>query len=90
MRIILENLILFLLPALLYVGYVTIVRKTGQSPREVMDDAPIAALLGAGITLIAATLLVFGLRDAADEGRAGQAYEPSAYKDGKLIPGRVK
>ncbi len=90
MRIIVENIILFLLPACLYVGYMVLVRRTGQSPRQVMDDAPLLMLFIAGIGLIAATLLIFGVRGAEDEGRAGQAYEPSVYKDGKLFPGKVK
>jgi hypothetical protein len=90
LRIIVENIVLFLLPACLYVGYVLLVHKTGQTPRQVMDDAPLLMLFIAGIGLIGATLLVFGVRGAEDEGRAGQAYEPSVYKDGKLYPGRVK
>jgi hypothetical protein len=90
LRIIVENIILFLLPACLYVGYAVLVRQTGQSTRQVMDDAPLLMLFIAGIGLIAATLLVFGVRGAEDEGRAGQAYEPSVYKDGKLIPGKVR
>ena len=90
MRIVFENIILFLLPACLYVGYMVLVRRTGQSTRQVMDDAPLLMLFIAGIGLIAATLLIFGVRGAEDEGRAGQAYEPSVYRDGKLIPGKVR
>jgi drug/metabolite transporter (DMT)-like permease len=90
LRIIVENIILFLLPACLYVGYMVLVRRTGQSPRQVMDDAPLLMLFVAGIALIAAILLAFGVRGAEDEGRPGQAYEPTVYKDGKLTPGRMK
>ncbi len=90
MRVVIENIILFLLPAILYLGYMVLIRRTGQSPRQIMDDAPLLMLFIGGIALIGATLLLFGVRGAEDEGRAGQAYEPSVYKDGKLIPGRVK
>jgi drug/metabolite transporter (DMT)-like permease len=90
LRIVVENIILFLLPAALYVGYMVLVRRAGQSPRQVMDDAPLLMLFIAGVGLIAATLLIFGVRGAEDEGRAGQAYEPSVYKDGKLTPSKVK
>jgi hypothetical protein len=90
LRIVIENIILFLLPACLYVGYRVLVGRSGQSTRQVMDDAPLLMLFIAGIGLIAATLLFFGVRGTADEGRAGQAYEPSVYKDGKLTPGKVR
>lgn len=90
MRIVVENVILFLMPAAFYIGYRLLVQRSGQTPRQVMDEAPLVILFLAGIALIAATLVIFGVRGAEDEGRAGQAYEPSVYKDGKLIPGRVK
>ena len=62
LRIIIENIILFLLPALFYVGYEMLVRRTGQSPRQVMDEAPLVMLFVAGIALIGATLFIFGVR----------------------------
>lgn len=90
LRVVIENILLFLAPAAMYVAYVIIVRRSGQTPRQVMDDAPLIALFLAGVALIGLTLLIFGARGTLDEGRAGQAYEPPTYKDGKIVPGRVK
>ena len=90
LRIVIENVILFLIPAITYIAFVMLVRRTGQTPRQIMDEAPLLLLFLAGVAMIAAVLLIFGVRGAEDEGRAGQAYEPSVYKDGKLIPGKVK
>lgn len=90
LRLVIENILLFLAPAAIYVAYVMLVRGSGQSPRQVMDDAPLIALFLAGVAMIGLTLLVFGARGTLDEGRAGQAYEPPTYKDGKITPGRVR
>ena len=90
LRLVIENILLFLAPAAMYVAYDILVRRSGQTPRQVMDDAPLIALFLAGIALFGLTLLVFGARGTMEEGRAGQAYEPPVYKDGKITPGRVK
>ena len=89
-RVVIENILLFLAPAAIYVGYVVIVRRSGQTPKQVLDDAPLIALFLSGVTLIGLTLLVFGARGSLEEGRAGQAYEPPTYKDGKIVPGRIR
>jgi hypothetical protein len=90
LRVVFENVLLFLVPTAVYLGYVLLVLKTGQSPREALDEAPLVWLSLAGIAMIAAVLIVFGLREAGTEGEAGKAYVPPVYKDGQIIPGQVK
>ena len=89
-RLLIENVLLFLAPTALYVGYVMLVRRTGQPAATVLNEAPLVWLFVAGISVIVLTLLVFGGYGAREEGPAGSAYEPPQYKDGKIVPGRVK
>ena len=86
-RVVLENVVLFFLPAALYVGYVMLVRKTANSPTQILNEAPLVLLFVAGVSLIG---LTFALFRSVDEGLPGQAYEPPQYKDGKIIPGRIR
>jgi hypothetical protein len=89
-RVVIENILLFLAPTAVYVGYVLLVKRTGQSAREILDAAPLIWLSVAGLGMIAAVLLVFGAKGSLDEGEAGRAYVPPSVKDGQIIPGRVK
>ena len=90
LRVVIETMLLFLAPAALYVGFEMLIRRTGESPRQVLDRAPLVALFFAGATLMAVVLFAFGTIGAKDEGAAGRAYEPPTYKDGVITPGRVK
>jgi hypothetical protein len=87
-RIIIENVLLFLLPAGIYVAYMLLVRKSDNNPRQILDEAPLIALFIAGAAVVMATLLWFGAT--MNEGRPGQAYEPPSVKDGKIEPGRLR
>jgi len=88
-RVFIENLILFLLPALVYVAWVMMTRPssdddadtTGGRAWKVIDDAPLLWLFGAGATLILLTLIAFGTSNG---GKPGQVYHPSTMKDGKI------
>lgn len=87
LRVVLENLILFLLPTLVYVAFVTLRRrgKPGQSVATVLDEAPVVWLIAIGALMMMAGLAYFATTDG---GKPGQGYEPPVYKDGKIIPGR--
>jgi len=89
-RIIVENLLLFLLPTLAYAAY-EIVKRFGRPDNApaatLLDEAPLAWLLGAGALLVVVVTLVFG---STSGGRPGQSYEPSVFKDGQIQPGRIK
>ncbi len=84
-RIIVENVILFLLPTLVYVIYVTATRT--DSRKGLFDGAPLAWLLFAGTALMLIVLATYG-----DDtrGKPGQAYIPPSLKDGKIEPAKIK
>lgn len=83
-RIILENVILFLLPTIIYVAYRLLTRKENASSARVLDDAPLLWLFFAGAALALMTLVFFSKTDG---GKPGQVYVPPVLKDGKIIPG---
>jgi hypothetical protein len=86
-RVVIENILLFLLPTALYLAYMMLVRKADGSPQQVLDEAPLVWLFVGGLGVIAATFLIYG---SMKDGTPGQVYEPPVFKDGKIIPGRVK
>jgi hypothetical protein len=86
-RVVFENLLLFLLPTVLYVSFAMLRRPAGTPATRVISDAPILVLSILGGSLVMAVLTLFG--DVGD-GKPGQAYEPAEFKDGKLVPGRMK
>jgi hypothetical protein len=85
-RIIGENILLFLLPTIVYVAYVYLTREEKQGAARVLDDAPLIWLFVAGAVLVTVTLVTFaflsggkpgqGLHAARDEGRAHRAGPP--------------
>ena len=88
-RVVIENILLFLLPTLLYVAFIMI-RRRGQpnnTPAQALDDAPIFWLLAIGIAMMIGGLAYFGTTEG---GKPGQTYVPPVYKDGKIQPGRIE
>lgn len=92
-RVVIENMLLFLLPSLIYVTYVWMTQpetakgETGQSAGEIMNDAPLLWLFAAGAVLVLLTLIAFGNTSG---GRPGQHYEPPTMKDGHIEPGHIQ
>ena len=87
-RIFVENLVLFLLPAAVYFAYMYLARdEHGNRTTSTMSEAPLLWLFGAGALLLLATLLIFG---STQGGKPGQSYEPAILKDGKIEPGHVR
>jgi len=87
-RIIIENMLLFLLPTLVYVAYVFLKRRTeGADSSNLLDDAPLLWLFAAGAALVIFTLIYFA---STSGGRPGQTYSPPVYRDGKIEPGQLK
>jgi hypothetical protein len=80
-RVVIENIVLFLLPMVLYILYAAVVRTDGQ---KVLDDAPVFWLATGGILLVLIVMVVFANTPG---GRPDQHYEPPVFKDGKLQPG---
>lgn len=86
-RVLIENLLLFLLPTALYVSFSLLFRRDGAGFVTELNRAPLLTLAVLGASLVAIVLSVFGN---VGPGKPGQAYEPPEFKDGKVIPGRMK
>jgi hypothetical protein len=87
-RLVLENILLFLLPTAAYVGYVLLTRRGASSTGEVINDAPLVWLFVAGALLVAATMIYYAT--VTPGGRPGQVYVPPYVKDGHIEPGQLK
>ena len=95
-RIIIENLLLFLTPAFMYFAFVLITRGASQgqagndnpSPvADIFDGAPYIWLFFAGTALVLLILVAFGTTSG---GRPGQNYTPPVMKDGRIQPGHIE
>lgn len=86
MRSLLTILIPLLLPTLLYFGYVWIARRRGGGGAggQPTRDIPWLWLGGAGVLLLAVTLLATALFGGA---MPGSRYEPPQLIDGQVRPG---
>jgi hypothetical protein len=95
-RTVIENVLLFLLPTLLYVAWVLFQRFRSEAAGDetgnqramvnVLDDAPLIWLFVTGALLVIVTLTVFGTSSG---GKPGQHYQPSILKDGKIQPSHI-
>jgi len=86
-RVVIENIVLFLLPTAIYVTYVLLTRKQGEKG-GVLDDAPFFWLMLAGTALVFLVLVAFG---STSGGKPGQTYvPPSIGADGKIEPAELK
>ena len=86
-RIILQNIILLLLPTVLYFSYMYLRRggnrqdKAGNTT-NVVDGAPLVLLFSIGAVLALGTMLYFV---SFEQGQPGQNYTPPELRDGKII-----
>jgi hypothetical protein len=87
MRIIAENILLFLAPTLLWFGYVLMTRDDGASGTVIFKEAPLLWLIPAGAALVFLTLIVFSSREG---GEPGKPYDPPVLRDGKIEPGHTR
>ena len=83
-RMLIENILLFVLPTLAYLAYVYLARKESSTGRDVLADAPLLWLSVAGAALVLTGMIVFG---STKGGTPSQGYEPPGMKDGKIVPG---
>jgi hypothetical protein len=86
-RILIESALVFLLPAALYVSFAVLRRQEQTSIVTILNRAPIFALCLLGAAMVLVVMVMFGN---VGDGKPGQAYEPAVFKDGKVIPGRMK
>jgi len=85
-RVVIENIVLFLLPTLFYVGYVLLTRDP-DAKKDLLSGAPFIWLFLAGTLLVVIVLVAFG---STSGGRPGQHYEPPSMKGGRIEPGRIE
>ncbi len=84
-RVVIENLLLFLLPTLIYVIYVAVTRDDRH--KGILDEAPLVWLMIAGCALVVIVLASFG---SDTRGKPGQIYVPPSMKDGRIEPGHLE
>ncbi|WP_072372577.1 DUF6111 family protein [Hyphomicrobium sp. NDB2Meth4] len=85
-RIVAENILLFLLPTIVYVAYIYLTRDEKPQASRVLDDAPLIWLFVAGAAIVIITLVSFGTITG---GKPGQVYTPPVFKDGRIEPGHI-
>ncbi len=95
-RVVIENLLLFLTPAFLYFAYVLITGRaeqgqagndTANPAANLFDGAPFVWLFFAGTALVLLMLVAFGSNSG---GKPGQQYAPPTMKDGRIEPGHMQ
>ena len=87
-RIVIENIVLFLVPTICYLVYAYFTRADAKGGAQALDDAPLIWLFVAGAALVLTTLVLFS---SSSGGLPGQSYQaPSIDKDGRIEPGRIK
>ena len=85
-RIVAENILLFLLPTIVYVAYVYLTREEKPGAARVLDDAPLIWLFVAGAILVVVTLVTFG---SVTGGKPGRSIRRPSIKDGRIEPGHI-
>jgi len=87
-RIVLLNLLLLVLPTILYIGFVHL---TSNGPPKalsrLLEEAPLPWLLLTGASVVAIMMFIFATPPG---GRPGEAYNPPVFRDGKIVPGKLK
>ena len=87
LRIIGENILLFLLPTAAYVAYVYMTRDERPGAARVLDDAPVVWLFVAGLVIVLGGPATFA---SISGGKPGQVYTPPAFKNGHIEPGHIE
>ena len=85
-RVILVNLLFLLFPSILYFAYVYLRRRENPNA-QILSNAPIFWLLAAGVSLMLASLIIFGQWHG---GPPGKNYVPPRFQDGVVIPGHIE
>ena len=92
-RVVIENLLLFLLPTMIYAAWMVFKHyqsESGGPPdhQQIISDAPLLWLFSAGAILVLLTLFAF--ESSSTGGKPGQQYLPPVFKDGRIEPGHVE
>jgi len=90
LRIVIQQLLLFLLPLILYAIYVAAMRQRAQvtgGKKPDWEDGPWFWLVIAGVALSIGAFVVFGFVGGAS---TKSEYIPPRIIDGKVLPGQTK
>ena len=87
-RVVIEIILLFLLPSIVYFTFALSSRADGVTVGMVAARAPTLLLGVLGAALVFTVMVMFGTM--AGEGKPGQAYQPAVVKDGVIVPGRMQ
>jgi len=87
-RVILINLLLLLLPFIIYFAYVYLIgRGQGRGQNEPITMTPLVVLFAIGLVLMMGAVAYF---IQFETGQPGQSYVPPQVEDGVLQPGRLE
>ena len=90
LRIVIQHLLLFLLPLILYAIYIAAMRQRAQATggtKPDWEDGPWFWLVVAGIVLSISAFVFLGITGGAS---TNSDYIPPRIIDGKIIPGQTK
>lgn len=83
-RILIENLFVFLLPTLGYVAWIAYKTREWPGLWTVLSGAPLLRLFVAGAILMLTTMALIASRSHNDP---SEVYVPPVFKDGRIQPG---
>lgn len=86
-RIIAENILVFLSPTLIYIAWVAFRSDEWPGLFRVLSNAPLVWLFLAGAAMMLLALVVFS---SSSGGKPGQAYDPATIQDGHVVPGHLR
>lgn len=92
-RVVIENIAIFLIPTLVYAAYVVLVtfpRTEDAGERafaRIVGEAPLLWLFTAGAVLVVLSLIAF---QSTDGGRPGMKYQAPSMHDGHIQPGHAQ
>lgn len=87
LRVFIIEAFLFLLPAILYGGYLYLVRRKPGAQDRADEKTPYMALVLSGLAVMAIGMLVMAYISGEDP---SGSYLPARMEDGKIVPGEFK
>ncbi|MEQ1671271.1 MAG: DUF6111 family protein [Hyphomicrobium sp.] len=85
-RIVIENIFVFLVPTLVYVAWIAFMRNDWPGLYTVLRAAPLLNLFVLGAALMFGSMVAVSSRT---RNAPGDTYVPPAIQDGKLQPGHA-
>lgn len=89
-RVVIENVLLFLAPAAIYLAYMLLMRSGSSSAGAIVNDAPLVWLFVAGAVLVAATLAYYATITPGGPPGHQTYVPPRVGPDGRIEPGHLQ